>query len=164
VTVHPCTKIGGQGREGIQGESEDFRRTMAHEGSKKITATVDVKANKALTLHKQVMSFFTIRQGFGESDDDYLLGFNSCFRNMEMAGGEHFMCSPQLLGKELAKANDDEIKEEAEKFKAMCFILWSDERRYNGFLEGLRKRSFLGCDEYPVTVTDAYNLLIRTSQ
>jgi len=82
---------------------------MACEDNKKIMAGIDIKANKALTLHEQLMSFFTIRQGFGESDNDYLLRFNSHFCKMEMAGGEHFMCSPQLLGKELVKANDVEI-------------------------------------------------------
>jgi len=133
----PALKSAVKGEKEYKAKAKIFDALWIMKIVKKITASLDIKANKALTLHEQVMSFFTIRQGFSELNDDYLLRFNSRFCNMEMAGGEHFMCSLQLLGKELAEANDDEIKEEAEKFKAMCFILRSDEGRYNDLLEGL---------------------------
>jgi len=90
---------------------------------KKITAGIDTKTNPALTLHEQLLVFFTTKQGQNESDDNYLNHFNSCLKNLELAGGEHLFCSPQILGKDLFKASNDEINAKKEHFKAMCFIL-----------------------------------------
>jgi len=88
-----------------------------------------MKANPALTLHEQIMTLFNPRQDINKSDDDYLVRFNSRFRNLEMAG-DHLICSPQLLKKKIHQANDDEIAKETERFKAMCFLLRSDEVKY----------------------------------
>lgn len=90
---------------------------------KTVTAGVDLKANPALTLHEQMLLFSTTHQGQSESDDDYLVRFDARFQNMEMAGGEHLMISPQLLNKKLEDGSPDKIEKERERFKAMCFIL-----------------------------------------
>jgi len=42
---------------------------------------------------------------------------------LELAGGEHLFCSPQILEKDLSTALNDEKNAEKECFKAMCFIL-----------------------------------------
>ena len=57
-----------------------------------------------------------------------------------------------------------EIEAEKERFKAVCFILRADETRYGNLLEELRKGVYRNRDEYPNTVSDAYELLLRTSQ
>jgi len=90
---------------------------------KSASSGMDFKANKALTLHEQLLTFLTTRQGQNKSDDDYLMHFNSRYRNLEMAGGAHVMCSPTLLGKEVHTADPDELSKEVERFKAMCFLL-----------------------------------------
>ena len=41
-----------------------------------ITAGLDTKDNPALTLHEQIMAFFTMIQVRKEADDDYLNRFN----------------------------------------------------------------------------------------
>ena len=45
----------------------------------------------------------------------------------------------------------------------MCFVLRTDKIRYSNLLEELRKGVYRGRDEYPTTVTNAYELLLRTS-
>jgi len=57
---------------------------------KKISAGVDIKENPALSLHEQLIHFY---------DATSLSRFNSRMKSLEMAGGEHLFCSPQLLRK-----------------------------------------------------------------
>ena len=57
-----------------------------------------------------------------------------------------------------------EINTEKERFKAMCFILREDEICYGDLLEEPRKGVYRGRDEYPTTVPEAYELLLRTSE
>ena len=106
-----------------------------------------MKANPALTIHEQMLIFTTTRQGQLESDDDYLNKFNSRLENMILAGGGHIMCSPQILGKDMASCTTVEIDAEKEIFKAVCFILRADENRYGDLLEELRKGVYRGRDE-----------------
>ena len=62
----------------------------------------------------------------------------------------------------MASCTTVEIDAEKERFKAMCFILREDEKRYGDLLEELRKGVYRGRDEYPNTVSDAYELLLWT--
>ena len=106
----------------------------------------------------------TTKQGQLESDDEFLNKFNSRLENMILAGGGHILCSPQILGKDMVYCTPMEINTEKERFKAMCFILRADKIRYDDLLEELKKEVHRDRDEYPTTVPDAYELLLRTSQ
>jgi len=66
--------------------------------------------------------------------------FNAHLKNMEMAGGEHIMCSPQLLNKPLVEATSEKIEAERRRFKSMCFILCADETRYAKLNDELKRR------------------------
>ena len=125
---------------------------------------MDRKANPALTLHEQMLIFMTTRQGQSESDDNYLNKFNSRLENMILSGGGHIFCNPQILGKDMISCTPIEINTEKERFKDICFILRADEICYGDILEELRKGVYRGRDEYPTTVSDACELLLRTSQ
>ena len=50
-------------------------------------AGIDLKANPMLSLHEQIVVFFTIRQGVLETDEEYLNKFTSRLKNLELAGG-----------------------------------------------------------------------------
>ena len=80
-----------------------------------------------------------------------------------MAGGEHILVSETLLGKKIENASKGSINEEKEKFMAICYILRSDADRYSKLLEDLRSSANRGRDEYPVTLSDAFDLLVRES-
>ena len=47
------------------------------------------------SLHENIMELFTIRQIQTEADDDYLNMFNLRLQNMEIAGLENMLCTPQ---------------------------------------------------------------------
>ena len=80
---------------------------------------------------------------------------------LKIAGGEHVLISPVMLGSNLSTTN---VKnEEKEKFMAICFILRSDPDRYNVLLQYLERSANLGRDEYPKTLTEAFGLLVRES-
>ena len=106
----------------------------------------------------------TTRQGQSETGDNYLNKFNSRLENMILARGGHILCSPQIFGKDMVSCTTMEINKEKERFKAMCFILRADKIRYGDLLEELRKGVYRGRNEYPTTVPEAYELLLRTSQ
>ena len=83
---------------------------------------------------------------------------------MILAGGRHILCSPQILGKDIIFCTPMKKNAEKERFKAMCFILRADKIGYGGILEELRKGLYRGRNEYPITMSDAYELLLQTSQ
>jgi len=125
--------------------------------SKKITAGVDTKAKLALTLHEQLISFFTMRQG--NTDKDFLSRFDSRSKKLEMVGGEHLFCSPKLLDKKISEATDNEVEKENERFKSTCFLLRADESRYSELLDDLKKGVYRSWDEYPKPYQELMNYL-----
>ena len=60
-------------------------------------------------------------------------------------------------------ATPTEIKNEKEHFMVVCLIVRSDEGRYKILLDDLKSSVNRGRDEYPSTLTDAFDLLVRES-
>jgi len=129
-----------------------------------LTAGVDTAANPSFSLNEQILFFFNTRQGQNESDDDYLMRFNSRTHVLEMSGRDHMFLSEKVLGKAINTASDIEIAESREKFRVMCFLQRADKGRYGELLDDLKKGMFVGRDEYPTTVARAYDLLLHTSK
>ena len=59
--------------------------------------------------------------------------------------------------------SEEDVETEREKFKALCFLLRSDESRYGELQNEIKKGIFRGRDEYPTTVEGAYDLMLKTS-
>ena len=55
------------------------------------------------------MELFNMIKVQTEADDYYLNRFNLRLHNKEMDGGEHVLCSPQLMEKKLNDAYEDEV-------------------------------------------------------
>jgi len=77
----------------------------------------------ALTLHEQILVFFNIRQGLGETDDKYIEHFNARLKSLELVGRKHIFCSLHILKKELSAATPEEIQAENKRLQAMCFLV-----------------------------------------
>ena len=73
------------------------------------------------------------------------------------------LMSPVILGKTITNASESEINAEKETLMSVCFILRSDEFRYKSLLDDLKISANLGRDEYPTTLTDAFDLSVRES-
>ena len=54
--------------------------------------------NSALALHENIMTLFNMKQRWADVDDDQLNRFILNLKNMERGGGEHLLCSLQLMG------------------------------------------------------------------
>ena len=137
IVIRQCTP---SLRSTIKGDTEyekkssDFDTLWLLRKTKKTAAGVDMKANKALTLHGQIIIFLNTNQGQTESDDDYLSRFDSRIENMNLAGGTHVLCTPQIIGKYLSQCNTAEINANKERFKEMSFVLRAYESRYEYLL------------------------------
>ena len=82
---------------------------------------------------------------------------------LNIAGGEHILVSQMMLKKEISAATKGDISAEKERFMAVCYILKSDDGRYKKLNDDLKSSANRGRDEYPETLTDAFNLLVRES-
>lgn len=128
-----------------------------------IVSGLDTKVNLRVSLHDVMFNFILLKQQQHETNDTYLTRFMSMIETLKIAGGEHVLVSPILLEKTIANASAAEIRAEKEKFMAVCFLLRSDETRYKTLLDDLKRSSNLGRDEYPATLTEAFDLLVRES-
>ena len=148
-------------------EFELKSKTLDHkwlfEKVKTIVSGLDTKVNLRVSLHDVMFNFILLKQQQHETNDAYLTRFKSMIETLKIAGGEHVLISPVLLGKTIENATPTEIKAEKEKFMAVCFMLRSDDARYKTLLDGLKRSANLGRDEYPETLTEAFDLLVRES-
>ena len=71
--------------------------------------------------------------------------------------------SLEMMGKEITSASGKEIKDEAERFKAICFIIRADEKIFKKIHDELKRSAYRVRDMYSTTLTAAYDLLVRES-
>ena len=128
---------------------------------KLISSSVDTKANKYCSLVQAMTSFCTINQGANESNDSYRKRIDSTSLTLSLAGGEHMLWSPDLIKMDNPKTGptDKEIDADTDTFKAMVMILRADNGRYANLQKTLFEGVYKGRDEFPTTVTAAYDLL-----
>ena len=128
------------------------------------SAGVNSKMNKHYTLLQALTSFCTIKQGVNESNDSFRKRVDAASLTLTLVGGEHFLCSPELIvTADPLKPTDQKINHEIEKVKSMVMVLRSDAMRYNTLHDSLMDGVYKGRDEFPTTVTGAYELLQHTS-
>ena len=144
-------------------KAKDFDCSWILTKVKVITSGLDTKVNLRVSLHSVLMNFIVMRQYSDESNDAYLTRFKSIVETLKIAGGEHVLVSPKLMGKTIDMASPSEINAEKEHFLAICFIVRSDEGRYKKLLDDLKSSANRGRDEYPNTLTAAFDLLVRES-
>ena len=135
---------------------------MADPKNNNTTAGVYMKANPYFNFHEQMIILLNNKQGQTESDDYYLSRVNSRLENMNLAGGAHVLCSSQIIGKYLSQCTTAATNTNKERFKAMCFVLREDESCYGDLLYELRKGVNYSREVYPNTVSDDYDVLMRT--
>ena len=128
------------------------------------SAGVNSKMNKHYTLLQALTSFCTIKQGINESNDSFQKRVDAASLTLTLIGGEHFLCNPDLIETvDPLKPTEQEINHEIEKVKSMVMVLRSDPARYNALHDSLMDGVYKGRDEFPTSVTGAYELLQHTS-
>ena len=130
---------------------------------KLITAGLDKRANKHSTYVTAVRQAFNVRQRENESNDAYRKRFESQVLILDLVGGKHVMSSPDILRlMKYSEITAADIIEEEQRTKAMMLILGADPSRFQPLQDSLEEGVLLGRDEYPVTITQAYELLQST--
>ena len=153
-------------RELVKAESDflkkdtDFDTIWLLEKVKLILAGVDGRSNKHAILIKSLTSLCNIKQGARESNDSFRKRIDAYALTLSLTNGKHVMCSPELIVAENKDSPTEKEKEaEIEKFKAMLMILRADPGRFGQLQESLFDGVFKGRDEFPKTMTAAYDLL-----
>ena len=142
----------------------DFDCVWILEKVKLISSGIDSKSNKHANLIKALSSFCNIKQGQSESNDSFRKRVDAAAVTLHLSGGAHVMCSPILIkAVDVNKPTDKEKALEHDKFKAMLMILRADPGRYGTLQESLFESVIRGRDEFPDTMTKAYDLLQHIS-
>ena len=142
---------------------KDFDSIWLLKKCKLVSSGVDDRANKYNTLLKAITQMCNIRQQPYESNDSYRTRLDALVLTLELSGGKHMLCSDELIEpKDPDQPTEQEIKDEEEKMKAMILIVRADPNRFSALQSSLEEGVFLNRDEYPTTVTTAYELLQKT--
>ena len=153
-----------KGDDNFDIKEEFFDCIWLLEKVKLVSSGVDSKINKHYTLLQALTSFCTIKQGTSESNDSYRKRVDATSLTLSLVGGSHFLCSPELIETaDPRNPTETEILGEIEKLKAMVCVLRADESRYTKLQDSLMDGVYKGRDEFPVTVTAAYDLLQHNS-
>ena len=140
-----------------EAKSKVFDHRWLFEKVKMIVSGLDTKVNLRVSLHTAMLNYMLMKQYSNETNDTYLTRFKGMTETLKLAGGDHILVSETLLGKKIEDATKAEIYAEKQKFMAICFILRSDTDRYGKLLDDLTSSANRGRDEYPVTLTDAFD-------
>ena len=109
-------------------------------------------------------SLCSLQQGITESNDSFRKRVDASALTLDLAGGYHVLCSPDLIvAVDENQITAKEINVEVEKMKAMIMFLKADPARYGTLHEDLCQRVYRRRDEFPTTVTATYDLLQHTS-
>ena len=149
-----------KGEDGFEIKDASFDCIWLLSKVKLISAGVDSKGNKHCNLIQALTDFCNVRQGQSESNDSFRKRIDSAALTLMLAGGTNALCSFDLIeALDPMAPTHDEIEKEIEKIKAIMMILRADGNRYLGLQESLFDDVYKGRDEFPVTVTAAYDLL-----
>ena len=128
---------------------------------KKATVGIDDKANSRMNMHRAIMSLYKMKQGTHETNDHFLDRFQSNITALELAGGAHLFVSPTITGNKVESMSDAEILKEADKSQATLLLSCSDDGRFGDLVESLNAGMLRGRDEYPETMANMYQLMIK---
>ena len=131
---------------------------------KKATSGVDSKANGWMNMQDAIAALYRMKQGPSESNEHYMERFKANITAIELTKGDHIFYSPGMTGKERGDHNKESILEEEERNKALLLLRNSDDNRYKGLMDELRKSALLERDEYPTTIADMYEVMMKYDQ
>jgi hypothetical protein len=138
---------------------------------KGISYRFESKDNLYMSMDDAKALFYTNKQAHDESNADYLNKFKDMCQVIEHYGGSLCDDKATIDQEEItiqlndSKDTNEEIRIEAKdiaknKSMAMAFLKRSDKGRYGQLLTDLKNQYSRGTDQYPVSVTEAYNLLV----
>jgi hypothetical protein len=120
-----------------------------------------------VALHGALRRFYMLSQGKHTTCQAYLERFRNCVDEIEYYRGCLIKDILASDGKDLDTATTEELERAGEiaqeQYLATAFLLGSDRTPYGQLTVDLENDYTLGKDNYPKTVTEAYNRLLRTT-
>ena len=114
-------------------------------------------------MHDALAILYKMKQGQSESNNHYLERFKSNIASVEVSHGSQVFYSPGLIGTSSANTTTEEVTAEEERSKAILLLKNADEHRYQSLSKKLKENTFLDRDKYPTTISDMYELMVKTS-
>jgi len=102
-----------------------------------------------------------LKQYNNETNDARLTRFKSTVYTLIIAGGKYILVSELMMGCKFEDANKEEENKEIDRSKAVWYVLRSDKTRYKKLLNDLKSSANRGRDDYPKTLTSAFDLLVN---
>jgi hypothetical protein len=121
--------------------------------------------NRLVALVKAKAELFQYRQGANQSTHDYHDAFNEQLAILESYGGklhDPIKAAPPKLAAEIAALTNAQEKDTLmrDHYAAALFLRNADHTRYEPLREELKNDFSKGRDEYPKSVTPAYQMLL----
>ena len=137
---------------------------------KGIAYRFESQSNIYLALDEAKCSFYTYYQGHDESNATYLSKFKDIIQVIEHYGGnigdDEVLVAEELkklkLDSKVTTSSDLSAATETAKQKshAIAFLKRADKHRYGILTTDLANLYSRGTDQYPTTITEAYNMLV----
>ena len=153
-----------KGQDGYVTATEDYDVTWLLNEVKKACSGIDSKANAYVTLHDAISLLYRTRQGATETDDNYVERFKNNAATVEMVQGSNLFYSPGIVGKPINEATNQEIHNAKEANLAVLMLANADPARYGDLVSSLKRGANLGRDEYPRSIAEMYELMVKHSR
>jgi len=125
---------------------------------------VNKNQNVPMAIRESLMQLLTLKQYDDESNSSFLSRFESTKESFNLIAGKNMLCNEKIMGKNWNESPGDEFIESAiDEFLAACFLASSNNNRFGKLKESLKERENLGSDEYPKTISDTFELIMKTS-
>ena len=124
---------------------------------------IDTKADKFKTLWLVLKKVVNMKQGQNEDCDDFYSRVKSNFEQLTLAGGEHVFDCSAFLAADIKNPTKQEKEKSIERFQSMGMLQCIDKTRFGKLLTNLDESMHVGRNEYPKTLANTYDLLVKTS-
>ena len=141
---------------------------------------MDLQGNKRVSFFICVLRLLNSRQSINQTNESYYDQFLELVHAVELLAGVKYFCNKQMMTPtgvrrtQHKKEGTEEVEEkietyftnadyvlEAEKMKAVMFLLRCDHKRYGDLLKRMEDDDIFRTDNYPETVVDVFALLNR---
>eukprot|EP00957_Ditylum_brightwellii_P033277 2521143-Ditylum_brightwellii.AAC.1 len=180
-----CTeslKLEIKGKDNYENAEMDSSTLWLLQTIKKISAGINTKKNEVQAYVNKLRDLILLIQKPGKSLDTFQKCFRSAVQTLELAGGiEVILPILKTIGvlnyneaddiseeakvdekkKDIKQARDKSLKE---RVMAMLFLQNVDKARYGKKYDEIDKTSELGRDEFPITLTAAFDVLVMNKR
>ena len=129
---------------------------------KRQSVGINEHENEAVTTYDATKKFYDLRQTDGESIKRFRERFGESWKTAEAAAGLN--CLVPGIQRTSQKYKDLSDEEWIEAVKAVSFFIKANKRVFGVKLREVSEAAVLGVDNYPMTLDQAYRILIETQQ